>query len=197
MSDYTKTERKLLPDGTIQYITGGSRLSDNLGRDDIVSKVGHLSYGDIASTYDCVIAGYSRHNQKRLVDEGLIESPDELAKQGLKYVFEEDADDSVDYVWYGHKKYPKSCALFPGDVIEVNKLNDPAHHGHPAYVAHVRDFSTMKISCIMFDGPDSGAKIVLEKDEYKILRTSRGELQSDDYVMRGTSNTHVKEDGNK
>lgn len=70
MSDYTKTERKLLPDGTIQYITGGSRLADNLGRDDIVSKVGHLSYGDIASTYDCVIAGYSRHNQKRLVDEG-------------------------------------------------------------------------------------------------------------------------------
>ncbi len=197
MSDYTKTERKLLPDGTVQYAVGGSRLMDAASRDDIISKAGNLSYGDVASTYDVVIAEYSRHNQQRLIDEGLIESPEELAKQGLKYTMTEEGDDNVDYIWFGHKKYPKSCALFPGDIIEVNKLDDPSHHGHPAYVAHVRDFNTMKISCIMFDGPDEGAKIVLEGTEYKILRTARGSFQSDDYVMKATSNTHVREDGKK
>ena len=190
-SDYDKTQRKLNPDGTITYVKGGSRLGI-IDRDDVVSKVGTLSYGDIATTYMTnTPPEISRKNFKEMRKQGLIPSDEELAKQGLMFVHKEDEDDSITHVWYGNKKYPKNSKLFPGDVVEGYFPGNKHKHTTLATVVHVRNFQDWTISVRWADGILMGTKEVLDVDQYRVVRRLDGTLSPD---MKRVRTNVLKED---
>jgi len=191
MSDYDKTQRKLNPDGTITFIKGGSRFTNN-GRDNIVSKVGVLSNADIATArMPNTPPEISRKNYKQMIEQGLIPSKEELAKQGLKFTYEDDVDDSVTHVYYGNKKYPKNSQLFPGDIVEGNFPKNERKHKKLAKVIHVRNFMDWTISVKWMDGDYFGTKEVLTVDQYRVVKRLDGTLPVD---MKRVRTNILKED---
>ena len=184
VSDYTKTKRKMNADGTYTFITGGSRFGD-LMRDDVVSKMGKLSNADIATTrMPDTPPEISRKRYKKMREEGLIPSDEELKKQGLQFIYKDEEDDSVTHVWYGNKKYPKNSKLFPGDLVEGYFPNNAKKHKLLGQVVHVRSFSDWTISVRWRDGDYMGVKEVLTVDQYRVLKRLDGNLPADQKRVR-------------
>lgn len=197
MSDYEKTKRKLNPDGTIQYVVGGSRLTlQNDIRETPLSKMGVISYGDIASTMmpDIPIE-ISRHTMKESIEAGVVDK-EQLKKDKLKLIYEDDIDDSVSYVYYANKRYPKNSKLFPGDLVTINMPKDKRRHNSLAQVAHVRNFSDWTISAIYMDGDYQGTKEIFTVDQYLIKRRLDGKINNNDYIKRVRTNILKEDDDN-
>lgn len=194
MADYEKTQRKLNADGTITFIKGGSRFSDN-DRDNVVSKMGVVSNADIATTLmPNTPPEISRKNYKKMREQGLIPSDAELAKQGLKFTYSDDEDESVTHVYYGNKKYPKNSELFPGDIVEGNFPDNERKHKILAQVIHVRNFTDWTISVRWMDGEYHGVKEVLTVDQYRIVKRLDGTLPKD--MQRVRTNILKEDDDN-
>ena len=84
MSDYDKTKRKILPNGKTQYTVGGSR-HDGRKRDDIVSRAGVISPGDIMAVLaDDLPPEISRKNMKQLDKMGYFDRQ-KLKDEGLNF----------------------------------------------------------------------------------------------------------------
>ena len=189
MSDYDKTKRKILPNGKTQYTVGGSR-HDGRKRDDIVSRAGVISPGDIMAVLaDEIPPEISRKNKKQLDKMGYFDRQ-KLKDEGLKFIYDDEIEDTP-YVYYGNKRYPKTSKLFPGDVIEVIKPNEPKKHKELAQVKHVRNFNDYTISAIYFSGDFFGTKEILTVDQYKIVRRNDGTLPND---MKNVRTDIIKED---
>ena len=194
MSDYEKTQRKILSSGKVQYVTGGSRLVKT--NEEPVSKVGVLSNADIATTLMSDLPPeISRHNYKNLTKDGPY-SPEKLKEQGLKHLHEEDIDDNITHVYYGNKKYPKNSKLFPGDLVELNFPMDRRRHKKLAHVYHVRNFSDWTISAIILEGDYSQTKEVLTVDQYKVVRRLDGKIGNTDYLKRVRTDILKEDDQN-
>lgn len=197
MSDYEKTKRKLNPDGTIQYVVGGSRLTiQNDMRETPLSKMGVLSYGDIASTMmQDIPLENSRHTMKESIAAGVVDK-EQLKKDNLKLQYEDDIDDGVTHVYYGNKRYPKNSKLFPGDLVVVNMPQEPRKHNSLAQVVHVRSFSDWTISAIYMDGDYQNSKEIFTVDQYLVKRKLDGKISNDDYLKRVRTNILKEDDDN-
>lgn len=197
MADYEKTKRKLNPDGTVQYVVGGSRLTlQNDSRDTPLSKVGEISYGDIATTMMSDIPiETSRHTMKESIAAGIVDK-EQLKKDKLKLIYEDDIDDGVTHVYYANKKYPKNSKLFPGDLVIVNMPKDNRRHNSLAQVVHVRNFNNWTISAIYMDGDYIGTKEILTVDQYRIKRKLDGKISNSDYLKRVRTNILKEDDDN-
>ena len=107
-------------------------------------------------------------------EQGLIPSDAELKKQGLKFIYEDEEDDSVTHVWYGNKKYLRILNFFL--VVEGYFPNNERKHKLLGQVIHVRSFADWTISVRWSDGDYMGIKEVLTVEQYRVLKRLDGNL---------------------
>ena len=65
-------------------------------------------------------------------------------------LFNDDEIEDTSYVYYVNKRYPKTSKLFPKDLVEVIKPNEPKKHKELARVKHVKNFNDYTISVKIF-----------------------------------------------
>ena len=110
MSDYDKTKRKILLNGKTQYTVGGSR-HDGRKRDDIVSRAGVISPGDIMAVLaDEMLPEISRKNMKQLDKMGYFDRQ-KLKDEGLKFIYDDEIEDTHMFIMV-IKDMPKTSKLF-------------------------------------------------------------------------------------
>lgn len=184
MSDYEKTQRRVIANGEkIQYVAGGSRVRKELSHTQ-VSKVGEINESEIFYKAPPIVTA---DTVKTAIETGAYKLP-----PGCKFIHEQ--DDEKTTIEYGKRVYDKNSPLLPGDKIEVT---DPEafNFGERAHVKEVA--SNFDVWVTFYTGGHMNKKYKYTKDQYAIVQhypQGKYHLGKDDYLYTNIRDDLVKED---
>lgn len=182
MSDYEKTQRRVIDNGTkIQYVAGGSRVRKEISHTQ-VSKVGEMNPSEVYYDKPPIV---TPETIKAAIDEGKYKLP-----PGCKFMH----DDEETTFYSEDRKYSRTDPVLPGDKIEIT---NPDHEdfGNRAVVKRVSN--NFDVVAFLLNGPRQDIKINLSKDDYAIAVHYPGgkyHLSPDDYLYTNIRDDLVQED---